>query len=55
MSQNQEQITIRVPKRLLKLAEAEAKRLSPLVQSRSDVLRMALEQGMKRVQKITVP
>jgi hypothetical protein len=52
--EDQEQITLRLPKHLLKLAETEAERLAPLVQSRSDILRMAIERGMKAVQKIKI-
>ena len=53
--EDQEQVSIRLPRSLLKLADAEAKRLAPLAQSRSDVLRMAFEHGMKQVQKISMP
>jgi hypothetical protein len=50
-----EQITFRVATRLLRLADAHAKRLAPFVSTRTDVLRAAIELGLDQLSQTKGP
>ncbi len=49
------QISLRIPNSLIEAADAHAKRLAPLVQTRAEVLRAAVELGLEMMKKAKGP
>lgn len=49
------QISLRIPNALIEAADAHAKRLAPLVQTRAEVLRAAVELGLEAMKKAKGP